>query len=94
MSYSKTFTHNGKSIRVEKDKSCLRIFYNGVKVGETQKTSSDMNVQVFKVIEDSELITYDVAVMTSSGTADGALTYCFIGREGQLIYSDAPGFSG
>lgn len=82
--YAKVIRVGGHTVRVEFDGHEKRAFHDG---REVARKIGDVGLLVFDVLEEGERVTYDIALV---GTHERPRS--FIGRNGELIFSDDPAF--
>lgn len=78
---------NAHHLRLVSDGSLREVYFDGVPVDRYSTcTSMGLGCFVFEVEEGEEVVVYDIVVV------GGPAPSCFVGRNGDLIFSDAPGF--
>lgn len=81
--YQLNLDFRGNRISVECTEEMNMVRHNGKVVA--RKRANDMGLIIFKARESEMQVTYDIAILRTGKIS------CFIGREGKLIFSDAPG---
>ncbi len=81
LAYDVTLSIGGNELRITVDSRAVRVCYRGSWL--SLRTQGD--TWVFDVEEEGAEVTYDLLVIR------GEQVRCFLGRDGDLIFSDAPG---
>lgn len=82
--YDKTIVVKGRTIQIIMDGSIFRIYYDGRQVAESERKNQGTCTLVFTVEENNKAVTYDIGILATT------FVRSFVGRDGDLIYSDDP----